>query len=50
MVSLIRRKNIDVLFTTGTDEHGLKVEKAAKKNKKDPQEFVDNISHTSNST
>ena len=34
----------DVLFTTGTDEHGLKVEKAAKKNKTDPKVFVDKVS------
>jgi len=27
-------KNFDVLFTTGTDEHGLKVEKAAISKKK----------------
>ena len=33
-----------VLFTTGTDEHGLKVEKAAKKNKTDPKVFVDKVS------
>ncbi len=37
-------KNFDVLFTTGTDEHGLKVEKAAISKKKNPQEFVDNVS------
>ena len=34
----------DVLFTTGTDEHGLKVEKAAKKNNTDPKVFVDKVS------
>ncbi len=34
----------DVLFTTGTDEHGLKVEKAAKKNNTDPKMFVDKVS------
>ena len=33
-----------VLFTTGTDEHGLKVEKAAKKNNTDPKVFVDRVS------
>jgi methionyl-tRNA synthetase len=34
----------NVLFTTGTDEHGMKVEKAAKNKKKPPQEFVDKVS------
>ena len=34
----------DVLFTTGTDEHGLKVEKAAKDNKTNPIDFVDKVS------
>ena len=34
----------DVLFTTGTDEHGLKVEKATKKNNTDPKMFVDKVS------
>ena len=33
----------DVMFVTGTDEHGQKVEEAAKKNKS-PIEFVDNVS------
>ncbi len=33
-----------VNFITGTDEHGLKIEKAAKKLKLAPQEFVDKIS------
>jgi len=33
-----------VLFTTGTDEHGLKVDKAAKKNKKPTQDFVNEVS------
>jgi len=35
---------IKVLFTTGTDEHGLKVEKAAKINGKNPMEFVNEVS------
>ncbi len=34
----------DVKFLTGTDEHGLKVEKAAMKNKSNPQDYVDIIS------
>ncbi len=33
-----------VKFLTGTDEHGQKVENAAKKNKKNPKEFVDDVS------
>ena len=33
-----------VNFTTGTDEHGLKVEQAARKNKKSPKDFVDDVS------
>lgn len=34
----------DVFFLTGTDEHGQKVEKAAKAANISPQEFVDNVS------
>lgn len=34
----------EVLFSTGTDEHGKKVEESAKKAGKDPKEFVDEIS------
>ena len=37
-------KGYSVLFTTGTDEHGLKVEKAAKRNQKPTQIFVDEVS------
>ncbi|MCK5321029.1 methionine--tRNA ligase [Candidatus Pacearchaeota archaeon] len=37
-------KGNEVLFVTGTDEHGKKVEDAAKEAKKDPQEFVDEVS------
>ena len=33
-----------VNFTTGTDEHGLKVEQAARKNNKSPNDFVDEVS------
>ena len=39
-----RLNNFDVLFTTGTDEHGLKVEKAAKKSGMSPNNFVDKVS------
>ncbi len=34
----------DVLFTTGTDEHGLKVEKAAKSKNISPIDFVNKVS------
>ncbi len=33
----------DVFFLTGTDEHGLKIEEAAKESGISPQEYVDNI-------
>ena len=36
--------NKNVLFLTGTDEHGQKVEKASKDAKIDPKKFVDNLS------
>src|SRR5947209_4409807 len=36
----------DVCFLTGTDENGLKVKEAALAAGKQPQEFVDEISHT----
>ena len=38
-----RLKGYDVFFLTGTDEHGQKVEKAAKEAGVDPKEFVDSI-------
>jgi len=34
----------DVFFLTGTDEHGTKVARAAEEEKKNPKEFVDEIS------
>ena len=34
----------NVFYLTGTDEHGMKIQKAAEKNNKDPQEFCDEIS------
>ncbi|MFH1291240.1 MAG: methionine--tRNA ligase [archaeon] len=37
-------KGNEVLFVTGTDEHGKKVEDAAKEAGKAPQEFVDEVS------
>ena len=36
----------NVLFLTGTDEHGQKIQKEALKNNKDPVEFCDEISET----
>ena len=38
-----RLSGFEVLFLTGTDEHGIKIEEAAKKVNKSPQEFVDDI-------
>ena len=34
----------DVMFLTGTDEHGLKIQREAEKNSKDPKKFCDEIS------
>ncbi len=41
-----RLEGYNVLFLTGTDEHGQKIQKEAEKNKKDPQTFCDEISKT----
>jgi len=44
-----RFKKIDgynVYFLTGTDEHGLKIQREAKKNNKDPKTFCDELSVT----
>ena len=41
-----RLEGYNVLFLTGTDEHGQKIEKEAKKNNKDPKVFCDEISET----
>ena len=44
-----RFKRIDgfnVHFLTGTDEHGLKIQRAAERKKIDPQTFCDEISQT----
>ncbi len=35
---------LDTLFLTGTDEHGQKIEEAAKSRDKDPKEYADEIS------
>ncbi len=39
-----RLKGDDVFFLTGTDEHGQKIEEAAKKRGKSPKEYADEIS------
>ncbi len=39
-----RIEGYNVLFLTGTDEHGQKIQKEAEKYKKDPKEFCDEIS------
>tara|TARA_B100000963_G_scaffold352042_1_gene364616 strand:- start:30 stop:1571 length:1542 start_codon:yes stop_codon:yes gene_type:complete len=41
-----RLEGFNVLFLTGTDEHGQKIEKEAKKNNKDPKIFCDELSET----
>ena len=39
-----RLDGFNVLFLTGTDEHGLKIQREAEKNKKEPRLFCDEIS------
>src|SRR5947209_18901795 len=39
-----RMRGFDVVLTTGTDEHGTKVERAARAQGKTPEEFVDIVS------
>ena len=39
-----RLKDLDVMFLTGTDEHGLKIEQAAKKENLESKVFVDQMS------
>ena len=41
-----RLDGYDVYFLTGTDEHGLKIQKAATENKLSPKAFCDKISQT----
>ena len=41
-----RLEKYNVLFLTGTDEHGQKIQKEAKKNNKDPKIFCDELSET----
>ncbi|MBR72501.1 MAG: methionine--tRNA ligase [Rhodospirillaceae bacterium] len=40
----LRSEGSEVMFLTGTDEHGQKVEKSAKQHNLDPQKFVDEVS------
>ena len=40
-----RIENYNVMFLTGTDEHGQKIEREAKKNSKNPKDFCDEISN-----
>ncbi|MBI2356368.1 MAG: methionine--tRNA ligase [Candidatus Doudnabacteria bacterium] len=44
LARLHRQLGDDTWFLTGTDEHGAKIEAAAKKAGKNPQEFVDEVS------
>ena len=39
-----RIEGLNVYYLTGTDEHGLKIQREAKKNNKDPKIFCDEIS------
>ena len=41
-----RLEGYNVMFLTGTDEHGQKIQKEAEKNKKEPKVFCDEISET----
>ena len=41
-----RNDNFNVFFLTGTDEHGLKIQKSAEKKNLNPQEYCDQISKT----
>lgn len=38
-----RFRGEDVFFLTGTDEHGTKIEKAAREQKKEPRQYVDDM-------
>ena len=44
LARFMRLDGCDVLFLTGTDEHGQKVEKAAETLKMEPQAFTDKVS------
>src|SRR5690625_7051408 len=38
-----RMRGYDVMYLTGTDEHGQKIEQAAKEAGKEPQQYLDEI-------
>ena len=40
-----RLEGYNVMFLTGTDEHGLKIQREAERNKKDPKLFTDELSN-----
>ena len=40
-----RLEGYKVFFLTGTDEHGLKIQREAEKNNMDPKTFCDNLSN-----
>ena len=40
----LKIRKIYVLFLTGTDEHGLKIQREAEKKNKNPREFCDELS------
>ena len=40
-----RNQGYNVFFLTGTDEHGLKIQREAQKNKKDTKKFCDELSN-----
>ena len=42
----MRNPKADILYSVGTDEHGLKVQQAAAKADVDPQRFCDSISNS----
>ena len=46
MPDLKRLEGYNVLFLTGTDEHGQKIQKEADKNSKNSKQFCDEISET----
>ncbi|MCA1590835.1 MAG: class I tRNA ligase family protein, partial [Acidobacteria bacterium] len=39
-----KQRGFETLFLTGTDEHGINIQRAAEKNNRSPQEQVDFIS------
>ena len=41
-----KMSGFEIFFSTGTDEHGHKIAKAAKEHNTDPQSFTDQVSKT----